>query len=297
MRYTTPHALENAVKEAAKNSQIETSRAISLFWWDRFLTRVFYDSKTDFVLKGGMSMLARMGTRYTKDIDLSAEEVDIESAQTRLINLVSRDLGDFFLFPLVSSRPIVEEAEYRSGRNLSFKVFVGGVERGTIKVDLVIGCTPIGSPEIVTPRQRLNIKGLKYSDYPLYPIVDTISDKVSATLSRYPDGRYSSRVRDLVDLTLIALTTHVEGSLLHSALESEVQRRSSVKHSEFVIPDTWRTSPLSQTYLKLAKQAGLPSRFEDVEIASKLVSSMLNPILADERKSGVWSPELLEWTD
>jgi hypothetical protein len=63
--------MESAIKDAARRSEMETDRAITLFWWDRFLSRVFSSAQPEFALKGGLGILARMGTRYTKDIDLA----------------------------------------------------------------------------------------------------------------------------------------------------------------------------------------------------------------------------------
>jgi len=58
MKYRTPNALEMAVKAAAKDSPLDTGRAISSFYFHRLLCRIFSDSDRKFVLKGGQSMLA-----------------------------------------------------------------------------------------------------------------------------------------------------------------------------------------------------------------------------------------------
>ena len=80
MKYQTPAALENAILDSARRSEMDTSRAIELFWWDRFLSRIFISASDKFILKGGLSMLARMKSRYTRDIDLMTQESDIEDA-------------------------------------------------------------------------------------------------------------------------------------------------------------------------------------------------------------------------
>ncbi len=71
MRYRTPAALEMAVKAAAKASPLDTGLAISGFYYHRLLCRVFSEEEPGFVLKGGLSVLARtIDARATRDIDL-----------------------------------------------------------------------------------------------------------------------------------------------------------------------------------------------------------------------------------
>ena len=68
MKYTTPRALEQAVKTAASKSGADTNKAISRFYHDRFLCRVFAAGKPAFILKGGQSMLAKVPTlAFPKD--------------------------------------------------------------------------------------------------------------------------------------------------------------------------------------------------------------------------------------
>ena len=59
MRYRTPAALEMAIKAAAKASPLDTNLAISGFYFHRLLCRVFSEKNRKFVLKGGLSVLAR----------------------------------------------------------------------------------------------------------------------------------------------------------------------------------------------------------------------------------------------
>ena len=96
MAYATPTALEMAVKAAAKASSLDTGRAVSGFYFHRFLCRIFSRQDTPFVLKGGQSMLARTAdARATRDIDLLSEKADIDEALAELKHLAAIDLEDF----------------------------------------------------------------------------------------------------------------------------------------------------------------------------------------------------------
>lgn len=81
MRYRTPAALEMAVKAAAKASPLDTNFAISGFYFHRLLCRVSSEKDRKFVLKGGLSVLARtVDARATRDIDLLAQETELGAA-------------------------------------------------------------------------------------------------------------------------------------------------------------------------------------------------------------------------
>ena len=79
--YSSPKALEMAVKEAAGRSPMDTNRAIAGFYFHRLLCRVFSDPDSPFIPKGGLGVLARTtDARYTRDIDLTTNSLDIDAA-------------------------------------------------------------------------------------------------------------------------------------------------------------------------------------------------------------------------
>ena len=70
MGYSSPRALEMAIKDAAKASPLDTNRAIAGFYFHRLLYRVFSEPGTPFVLKGGQGMLARTADALGCALDL-----------------------------------------------------------------------------------------------------------------------------------------------------------------------------------------------------------------------------------
>ena len=96
MKYKTPRALEQAVKAAASRSGRDTHEAISEFYHDRFLCRIFASNEPSFILKGGQSMLAKIpNARRTKDIDLLGRTTDLEEALGELKRAAAIDLEDY----------------------------------------------------------------------------------------------------------------------------------------------------------------------------------------------------------
>ena len=193
--YTTPRALEMAVKSAAEHSPMDTSRAMSAFWFHRLLCRVFADGSDRFVLKGGQAMLARtIDARATRDIDLLAKGNDLEQALEELKMLAAIDLGDFVSFTFSAASPIKTEEEYRSGMKLVFDMRLGAKRMQPISIDLVVDEVPLEQAERISPADRLAVEGVKSCNYLVYPVEAALADKLCGIVEHHK-GRPSSRVK------------------------------------------------------------------------------------------------------
>lgn len=108
LRYASAAALNDAIKvrvaAVAEDGRSDINQLRRHFACDRFLTRLFFDPNSTWVLKGGTGLLARVPqqARHTQDIDLQYRG-EIESAETPLIAAANRDIGDFFSFDLEQS--------------------------------------------------------------------------------------------------------------------------------------------------------------------------------------------------
>lgn len=121
VKYKTPAALEMAVRNAARQSPMDTNRAIAGFYFHRLLCRVFSQGTNRFVLKGGQGVLARtLDARVTRDIDLVAQEESLEEAIADLVQAASIDLNDFVSFVFDRAEQIKAEDEYRCGTKVWF---------------------------------------------------------------------------------------------------------------------------------------------------------------------------------
>lgn len=58
--------------------------------------------------------------RATRDIDLLAQQSDLNTALGRLKELTETDMGDFVTFEFAGSRPMRVEDEYRDGLSVQF---------------------------------------------------------------------------------------------------------------------------------------------------------------------------------
>lgn len=294
MTYKSPAALEMAVKEAAKASPQDTGRAISGFYFHRLLCRVFAGGDNSFVLKGGQSVLARtLDARTTRDIDLLSMRTSLDEALSDLRLLAQRDLGDFISYEFAGAEPIKTEDEYRSGLSVKFVPMVGPKRMQAISIDLVVDEVPLEGAELIEPADRLDIKGLESCSYLVYPVEAALADKLCALVERH-NGRPSSRVKDLVDIVIYALSCDVDGDTLRLRIAREAGARRLASIEAFALPEDWG-APQARQYAKLCAQTGLPESLRKIEEASMLAGSLFGPVLAGTAEGSFWNHVTGAW--
>ena len=283
-----------AVKEAAKASAQDTNRAIAGFYFHRLLCRVFADSNDSFVLKGGHGVLARtLDARATRDIDLLSTSDNLEGALADLRHLAQRDLGDFIFFEYEDAEPIKADDEYRSGISVRFVPVMGVKRMQPISIDLVVDEVPLEGAEPISPADRIDVKGLVTCDYLVYPVGAALADKLCALSERH-NGRASSRVKDLVDIVVYALTCDIDGNDLQRRVRREIAVRKLELMGVFSLPEEWGASQARQ-YTKLCTQTGIPKDLHDIKEASKLAARLFDPALNQHCDGLRWSHADLDW--
>ena len=294
MRYQTPAALEMAAKAATRRSALDTGRAMTGFYFHRLLCRIFSDPHHAFVLKGGQSMLARtVDARATKDIDLLCKERSLERALEELKRLASVDLGDYMRFTFASADPIKVEDEYRSGLRVVFQPTLGSKSQQPIAIDLVVDEVPLDRAELITPADRIEIEGLPVCDYLVYPVENALADKLCALVERH-DRRASSRVKDLVDIAVYAVTCSIDGGKLRERMLQEGAVRGIVLPETFCIPDEWG-APHERQYERLCSQTGLPHSLRSIDASVELAGKLFNPVYVGFADGMTWNPVTRAW--
>jgi len=296
--YGSWHGIEQAIKSAAKTTGGDVGAQIARARFDRFLSRVFADGESSgWMLKGGLSVLARVpDARHTQDVDLNASQATLDAAVEDLRTRVQRDYGDHLSFELLSTKETGqgETQPDVQTRQVTFACFAGsaGARKrfGEVKVDLVVGPPPTGVVEVIEPASRLQLaRPLPASAYRLFPLVDQIAEKVCATMSRaYSGGRPSSRVKDLVDLVVIARTQNVPLRPLQLAIATQQIHSRLEPFEQLVIPDGWE-----KRYQVLAAATPPAAAVPTVDRASELMGDFLAPALAPGRAADDvdWQPE------
>ena len=281
--YTTAAAFRTALKArvtaiAKQDPRYTVNELQRQFTYDRILSRCFSgEDGQRWVLKGAGALLARLpDARHSKDIDLYYAELAAgpEEATAALLAAADRDIGDHFRFEATKTTQLQEAAR---GRRIHLSAYLGGLY-ATFHVDVVVGTPMSGQPDTVPPLTPLHIEGLVRPSYRAFPLSDHCADKLCAMIEthRQVGGTYvSSRVKDLVELALIARSQTIDGSALRAAILAGTAHRGLPMPTAFAVPDwdAWRTG-FTKT---IAAAPGEAMPFAD---AVQLVTRFLDPVLA-----------------
>jgi hypothetical protein len=230
------------------------------------------------------------------DVDLAALRAsDLAEAERALAALAEADLGDHLAFRLIRSTPtgLGENQPGVATRRYVFACIDADhdTQVDTVVVDVVVGPPPVGRPDLVEPANRLHLRRpLITFPYRLYPVADQIADKICATMdTHYPDGKRSTRVKDLVDLVLIAYTQTVDLDELRAAIDAKRALSKIGPFEHFDIPLEW-----ARTYLETAKGVPAAESFT-AKTAADLVASLIDPALGKHPHPATWNPQALTW--
>jgi hypothetical protein len=291
MKYKTGAAFRRALEERLRNqaiqSQVPLVRLRKLVAFDRFLARLVVDQPGQWILKGGLALQLRIGSRArtTKDIDL----LSLSSVENlgQLLSMAGRiDLGDWFTFEINNQPdPLPEETH---GARYSVRSILDSRAFELFHVDIGIG-DPVTSPaDILTTPPILAFAEISPTLIPCYPLTQHLAEKVHAYTRQHPSGE-SSRVKDLVDILLIIQDNRIEAGLLGQSIqETFAVRKTHPLPVELPEPPPEWVQP----YRKFAAEVGL--RSSDLQTGFVEASHFINPILSG-RDSGIWHPEDQAW--
>nr|WP_260408189.1 nucleotidyl transferase AbiEii/AbiGii toxin family protein [Planomonospora venezuelensis] len=256
--------------------------------YDRLLARLFSDPEGGWILKGGVAMLARLSVaRHSADVDLVARADSPQAGLEVLREHAAADLGDFFTFVIGRPRRLVQGVE---GVRVAVEARLGPRMFERFGVDLVTGVFITGIPETAAPLVPMAVPGVVQPDYLLYPLVDTVADKVAAMSERKQD-RPSTRFRDLVDIVLVARNCPLQARDLRAAFASERLRRALPEVVALDVPDEklWRAG-----YASVARDADVP---KDLDEALGIAKALVDPVLDGRVRAGRWEPAAMTWGD
>ncbi len=281
-------ALENRLASQSAKTQMPLVRLRKLVVFDRFLARLVELAPAAWLLKGGLVLQLRLSqhARTTKDMDLLSLAARDEVPQI-LTRAALLDLQDWFSFAV---RPDTAALPGPGHGGLRFFVtaLVAGRTFESFHIDVGSGDPVIEPAEMLETPPFLAFAGIPPVKVPCYPLTQHLAEKVHAYVRPRATGE-STRVKDLVDIILVAEHMTINGLALSTALRATFTAQGAGE-----LPPGLPTPPLSWalTFRKLAEEVGL--RCTTLAEADRTARRFLDPVLSGVAY-GVWVPERQTW--
>ena len=256
--------------------------------FERLLARLPHGG--DWVLKGGFALQLRYGlqARPTRDIDLRTPRSPTEALDVLRQTVSVATTADHFTFELGE---VAQELQGAPGGSLRVRVVarVAGLEFTTFHIDLSSGDALVDSPDLLRGPDLLGFAGIAPVEFPVYPIAQHLAEKLHAyTLPRVQEN---TRVRDLVDILIIALIETVEADRLSRSVEATFTTRGT--HS---IPERLPPPPAAwaQPFVRIAAEASNLPTIALIE-AHALAAGLWDPFLTNHVAGQTWLPAQRLW--
>ena len=283
MRYQTGgafrRALEQRLREQSLTTGVSLVRLRKMVAFDRFLARLFQLAPQAWVVKGGLAIQLRLGerARTTKDIDLLAL-VEIDQVLSMLQKAGRLDLGDYFYFTV--AEPSSGLARAAGGVRYPVRALLDGRTFDRFHLD-VGALDPMLDPvEYKEMPDLLAFADIPPTSVPCFPVTQQIAEKFHAYTRPRGFGE-NSRVKDLVDIILLARSSDVNDEQLYRALQATFEHVGTHPCPNSVPPPPkgWKLP-----FRKMAQEVGL--REMTLEQGYHIVCDLLNHVL-----SGLPAPE------
>ncbi len=255
-------SLETRLKNLANQTDNDLQRLRRTVAFDRLLARLLDANDAPFVLKGGYAMELRFSNaRATKDIDLTfikkTNQVMKNVVLEELKNLSLKDLGDFFSYQIGEAQLDLVNAPY-GGARYPVSSYIDG--RLFVRFQLDVGGDAIVSEtETLQGRDWLEFCCIPAPLLKMISIEQQFAEKLHAySLPR--EDRKNTRVKDLIDMLLLANIRSLDFIKLKSALERVFRIR---KTHQFPLILKRPPSEWERPYLELARECNFNTSIEE----------------------------------
>ncbi len=252
--------------------------------FERLLARLTAHAAEEWVLKGGFALELRLDalSRSTKDIDVDWR-LGEEDATEILLDAADLDVGDMFEFRLKRADP--DDELDGCGQRWQATALLDGREFERVLIDVTFATEPILEPDTVMSFGLLAFAGLDKVQVRALAIEQHLAEKVHAYTRTYADDQPSSRVKDLIDIDVIANTTPIDSARLRATLDTISTKRAThpVPLQLPPPPQNW-----AGTWSKLAANLPIPATLTD---GYQAAAEFLDPILAGAITNHNWEPE------
>lgn len=291
MTYASDRAFREALEtrlSTAAGSRSGISRLRKRVVFERLLARLHAVASGAWVLKGGFALELRLGdaARTTRDVDVDWALQEAEAVEM-LLDAAALVLDDRFGFAVRPSRPS-DDVNGR-GQRWAVTATLAGREFERVSIDVGFATGPVLAPDAIASSRLLDFAGIEPLLVPAIAIEQHIAEKLHAYTRRYAGNQSTSRVKDLVDLVVIAHTTVVDAERLVTATGGIFDRRAS-----HPAPRSLAAPPRDWVAGWRQRAAGVPAE-DDPVAGHATAAALLDPVLSGAVESGTWGPQELHW--
>lgn len=292
MRYGTGGAFRRALEDRLRTQSLRTGlplvRLRKMVAFERLLARLVADRPDGWLLKGGLALQWRLGERARTTQDLDVELVGPrEDLHASVVRAALKDMGDWFRY--LVEQPARTPVQGAAGLRFAVRAILDGRPFETFHLDVGWGDPVTEPPDVLTVPSLLEFAGIAPFAMPCYPIAQHLAEKVHAYTRPHISGE-SSRVKDLVDILLLARTESLDAEVVYRALQATFRERQT-----HPMPSALPDPPASWAlpFSRLAGEVGPLSG--DLAEGMTLARRLLDPVLQG-RARGPWDPESGHWT-
>ncbi|MBK4147093.1 nucleotidyl transferase AbiEii/AbiGii toxin family protein [Corynebacterium macginleyi] len=266
-----------------------------------FLTRLFSEPSSEWILKGGTALLMRNGSgRFTRDVDLARAEKwdDPRDVVHQLEHKLQRESVDPFTFKILAtnSRRFDTHGGYRTPTmTVNIEANLGGRTFHRFRIDVTLMRHTQVPPEIVEVDPLLNLVtkegGYRRFSVAIIPVEAHLADKICAMQESHGNS-VSMRFHDLADIIQIIRTQDFSAEKLLGVLDHEVNRRGIDWPGRISSPgNVWE----KEYARKAATYAGLPPELHSLHSSLSYAGLCLDEVLSRQRLSGKWDHRRKTW--
>jgi predicted nucleotidyltransferase component of viral defense system len=291
VKYSSASAFRTALERRLNNELadgVSVSRLRKRVVFERLLARVQAVSPDGWFLKGGFALELRLGVqaRTTKDVDIDWTLGEQEGTEL-LLDAAAHEMDDLFTFTI--QRAASGDDLAGGGQRWTVLAELAGREFERVAVDVGFGKQPVVAPDTVVSSRLLDFAGIGPVTVPALAVEQHLAEKLHAYSRTYAGEQPSSRVKDLVDMVVIARTTPVDADRLSDAVRSIFERRATHAIPRFLEspPPAW-ARPWQALVTHLA--AG-----DELLTGYGTAAALFGPLLAGEVDGMVWNPAGAVW--
>ena len=221
----------SAFATSPQESGIGVERLRRQVMYERIVVRLDLAEPGMWVVKGGLALDVRLGSRArtSMDLDLGLREDAIEG--DRLRDRISEALNtdpddDWFTFAVGRTQQLQADQRGRATWRYSVQSYLAGRQFGTLKLDVAPRIEELEPTERVLLRNELSFAGIRSRTVELIDINRHAAEKLHA-LTRDYGNRPNTRVRDLVDLVLLLENEYLDDDRCRVAIRTTFDQRGT----------------------------------------------------------------------